>query len=165
MVDYNPFSEEVMADPFPVYRQLREEAPVYRLRDYPCWALSRFEDVWNASMDAKSFTVSQGTTPSQLLTKIQPVTPMINNLDPPAHTALRAKFRPFFGPARVRALEPTIRELFCNALDRLQETGGGDLVGDMGTRVATHVASMVSGIPTEDAEMLYGLVQRFMGRE
>ncbi len=165
MVAYNPFSEAVMADPHPIYRRLRDEAPVYRLANYPCWALSRFEDVWNASLDAKSFSVAQGTTPSQLLTKAQPVTPMINNMDPPAHTALRAQLRPFFAPARIRELEPTIRELFSEALDELVLKGGGDLVGEFGTRVALEVASIVSGIPLEDGEMLYRLVQRFFGHE
>jgi hypothetical protein len=165
MVEYNPFSEEIMADPYPVYRRLRDEAPVYRLANHPCWALSRFEDVWNASMDARSYSVAQGTTPSQLLTKIQPVTPMLNNMDPPDHTALRAQFRPFFAPARIRELEPTIRTLFSEALDELMEKGGGDLVGDFGTRVATKVASIVAGIPLEDGEMLYRLVQRFMAHE
>jgi hypothetical protein len=165
MVDYNPFSEEVMADPYPVYRLLRDEAPVYRLANYPCWALSRFEDVWNASLDAKSFSVAGGTTPSQLLTKAQPVTPMINSMDPPAHTAMRAQLRPFFAPARIRELEPQIRALFSAALDELVEQGGGDLVGDFATRVATNVALIVSGIPLEDGEMLYRLVQRFFGHE
>ena len=165
MVDYNPFSEAVMADPHPIYRALREQAPVYRLADHPCWALSRFEDVWNASMDAKSFSVAQGTTPSQLLTRTQPVTPMINNLDPPAHTALRTRFRPYFAPARVRELEPTLRGLFGEALDAMVARGGGDLVNDMGARVATKVASTVAGIPLEDGDMLYGLVQRFFARE
>lgn len=165
MVDYNPFSEEVMADPYPVYRRLRDEAPVYRLANYPCWALSRFEDVWNASLDAKSFSVKGGTTPSQLLTKAQPVTPMINSMDPPAHTAMRAQLRPFFAPARIRELEPQIRALFSAALDEFVEQGGGDLVGDFATRVATNVALIVSGIPLEDGEMLYRLVQRFFGHE
>ena len=165
MVAYNPFSDEVMADPYPVYRRLRDEAPAYRLADHPCWVLSRFEDVWNASMDAKSYSVAQGTTPSQLLTKIQPVTPMLNNMDPPDHTKLRALFRPFFAPARIRELEPTIRVLFSDALDELVEKGGGDLVGEFGTRVATKVASIVAGIPLEDAEMLYGLVRRFFTHE
>ena len=121
MVAYNPFSEQVMADPHPVYRRLRDEAPVYRLADHPCWALSRFEDVWNASLDAKSFSVKGGTTPSQLLTKAQPVSPMLNSLDPPEHTAIRARIRPFFAPARVRELEPTIRKLFSDALDEMVE--------------------------------------------
>jgi cytochrome P450 len=165
MVVYNPFSEEVMADPHPVYRQLRDEAPVYRLPNYPCWALSRFEDVWNASLDVKSFSVKGGTTPSQLLTKAQTVSPMLNSLDPPEHTAIRGRIRPFFAPARIRELEPTIRKLFSDALDEMIESGGGDLVGDFGTRVALKVASIVSGIPIEDGEMLYRLVQRFFSHE
>ena len=165
MVDYNPFSAEIMENPYPIYRQLRTEAPVYRLADYPCWALSRFEDVWNASMDAKSYSVALGTTPAQQLTKVQPVTPMINNLDPPDHTRLRSQFRPFFAPARIRDLDPTIRALFASALDELVERGGGDLVGEFGTRVATKIASIVAGIPLEDGEMLYELVKRFFGRE
>ncbi len=165
MVEYNPFDEKLWADPYPVYRQLREHAPVYRLADHPCWVLSRFEDVWNASMDAEHFSVAGGTTPAQLITKVQPVTPMISSMDPPDHTALRAKLRPFFGPARVRKLEPTIRRLFAEHLDRFVEEGGGDLVGAMGTRVATIVASTVAGIPIEDGDRLYPLVARFMARE
>jgi cytochrome P450 len=165
MVEYSPFAEEVMADPYPVYRQLREHAPVYRLADYPCWVLSRFEDVWNASMDAEHFSTAGGTTPSQLLTKTQPVTPMLNSMDPPSHTALRAKLRPFFAPVRIRELEPTIRRLFGERLDVFVEQGGGDLVGEMGTRVATIVASTVAGIPIEDGEMLYRLVERFFARK
>jgi len=165
MLAYNPFSEEVMADPHPIYRRLRDEAPVYRLANYPCWALSRFEDVWNASLDARSFSVAGGTTPSQLLTKAQPVTPMINSMDPPAHTAMRSQLRPFFAPARIRELEPKIRALFSAALDELSEKGGGDLVGEFATRVATKVALIVSGIPLEDGETLYRLVQRFFSHE
>jgi cytochrome P450 len=165
MVDYSPFSEQVMADPHPVYRQLREHAPVYRLADHPCWVLSRFEDVWNASLDAEHFSAAGGTTPSQLITRTQGVTPMLNSMDPPAHTALRAKLRPYFAPARVRELEPTIRRLFGERLDAFVEQGGGDLVGEMGTRVATIVASTVAGIPIDDGEMLYRLVERFFARE
>jgi cytochrome P450 len=56
MVHYDPFSAEVMADPYPVYRQLREEAPAYYLEEYDAWALSRFGDVWNASMDNKHYS-------------------------------------------------------------------------------------------------------------
>jgi hypothetical protein len=49
-VQYDPFSEEVMADPHPIYKRLRDEAPAYFIEKYDAWALSRFEDVWNASL-------------------------------------------------------------------------------------------------------------------
>ena len=93
MTRYNPFSEEVMRDPLPVYARLREEAPAYYIEEYDAWALSRFEDIWTCSMDAEHFSAVEGTTSSHLLTKVQPVTPMINMMDPPQHTALRSKIR------------------------------------------------------------------------
>ena len=77
---YDPFAEEVIADPQPVYARLREEAPVYHVEKWDAYALSRFEDIWTASMDAKNYSVAKGTTASHLLTKVQPVTPMINAL-------------------------------------------------------------------------------------
>jgi len=165
MVDYNPFSEAVLTDPQPIYRQLRDEAPAYYIEKYDCWALSRFEDVWHASMDARSYSVARGTAPSQLLTRVQPVTPMLNVMDPPQHTALRAAFRPFFSPARVRELEPLMRELFGAQLDAIARRGEGDLVGEFGTRVATKVACTVAGIPLEDGDALFELVKRFFARE
>ena len=51
MVHYDPFSAEVMEDPFPVYAKLRAEAPVYKLEKYDAWAISRFEDVWTLSSE------------------------------------------------------------------------------------------------------------------
>jgi cytochrome P450 len=48
MVEYNPFSQEVMRDPHPVYARLRAEAPVYHIEEYDAWALSKFEDIWQA---------------------------------------------------------------------------------------------------------------------
>ena len=80
MVQYNPFSDEVMkGDPLPIYKQLRDEAPAYYLEEYDTWALSRFEDIWKASADMKHLTAAHGTTSAHLMTKVQPVTPMINN--------------------------------------------------------------------------------------
>lgn len=165
MVEYDPFSDAQMTDPYPVYRRLRDEAPVYRLDKYDCWALSRFEDVWNALMDGRSYSVAKGTASPQILTKVQPVTPMIATMDPPEHTRLRSAFRPFFSPARVKEIEPELRAYAGSLLDALRESGGGDLVWDFGMRMATRTASLVTGFPAEDGEMLYGLVQRFMGRE
>ena len=55
MVEYDPFSDAVLDDPLPLYRQLRTESPVHYLERYDSWALSRFEDVWNAGSDPATF--------------------------------------------------------------------------------------------------------------
>jgi cytochrome P450 len=165
MVEYNPFSEEVMRDPHPIYARLREEAPAYYIEEYDAWALSRFEDIWNASMDADSYSAAKGTTSAHLLTKVQPVTPMLNLMDPPEHTALRAKFRPFFLPGRVGALEPMVRELAVKLLDEARDRGRIDVMGDFASRISTTVACTVTGIPLADADVLNELVFRFFKRE
>ena len=119
MVEYNPFSEEVMTDPYPVYRRLRDEAPAYYIEEYDCWVLSRFEDIWTASMDADSYSTEQGTTSAQLLTKVQPVTPMLNLIDPPRHTYLRSRIRGYFQPRNVAELEPRVREFAMECIHSL----------------------------------------------
>ncbi len=112
MVDYNPFSDEVVyGDPLPIYKRLRDEAPAYYLAEFDTWALSRFEDIWKASADMKNLTAANGTTSAHLLTKVQPVTPMINNMDAPDHTRLRAEFRKAFAAPEVARLEPMIRRI------------------------------------------------------
>ena len=62
MVEYDPFSDQILDDPFPVYRQLRDEAPVYYVEGLNSWALSRFEDIWNAGADPTTFA-SPGPDP------------------------------------------------------------------------------------------------------
>ena len=44
MVHYDPFAEENLADPYPIYRTLRDEAPGYYVEEFDSWFLSRFED-------------------------------------------------------------------------------------------------------------------------
>ncbi len=165
MVEYNPFSEEVMRDPHPIYARLREEEPVYYIAEYDAWALSRFEDIWNASTDNEHYSCTKGTTSAQLLTKVQPVTPMLNLMDPPDHTELRAKMRLYFSPRRMRALEPVIRKLASDCLEAAREQGEIDMMGDFASQIAVKVACTVNGIPIEDGDLLNGLVGRFMKRE
>jgi hypothetical protein len=161
MVVYDPFAEEVLADPYPFYKQLRDEAPAYYLEKYDCWALSRFQDVWEVSSDTEHFTATKGTSSAQVLTKDQPVTPMLNSMDPPAHSKLRAVVRQCFLPKYLRDAEPAIRGLFESLLAPQLERGGCDIVGDVAARLSVKVACMAIGLPTADGEYLHRLVQRF----
>ncbi|MHA7837964.1 MAG: cytochrome P450 [bacterium] len=166
MVQYNPFSDEIIkGDPLPVYKQLRDEAPAYYLEDYDTWALSRFEDIWKASGDMKNLTAAQGTTSAHLLTKVQPVTPMINMMDAPDHTRLRAAFRKNFAAPEVAKLEPMIRRIVTKCIDDALPRGEMDVLGDLSSQVAVTVACTISGLPPEDGPLLVDLVYRFFKRE
>ena len=148
-------------DPQPFYRRLRDEAPAYYMERYDAWALSRFQDVWDASTDAESYSTAGGSTPAQLLTRDQPVAPMLNLMDPPQHTRLRAAIRGSFLPNHVRALEPVARKLALELLDGARDRGGFDAVGEFGARISVTVACLAIGLPVEDGPRLTKLVQRF----
>ena len=165
MVDYSPFSEAAIEDPHSLYRQLRGKAPVYYLKEYDAWALACFEDVWQASMDAESYSATGGSSGDQLLSKTMPAVPMLNAMDPPSHTRLRALMRPFFMPKRLRELEPTIRKLIDEHMDALAEAERLDAVSHVGEILAGQVACLVSGFPLEDVDPLVGWIRRYFERD
>lgn len=160
MLDYDPFSEAVRNDPHPIYRRLRDEAPAYYMGKYDAWALSRFQDIWHASSHP-AFSTARGAAPAQVLTKEQPVTPMINTMDPPDHTRLRAVIRRCFLPNHLRTLEPVARKLLDDLLDTAVERGEFDAVQDLGSRLSVHMACLAIGIPVEYGPLLHSLVVRF----
>ena len=165
MVRYDPFDPEILhGDPHPIYRRLRDEAPAYYVERYDCWALSRFADVWNAG-DDPNFSSARGSASGHLLTKVQPLLRMLNTMDPPDHTRLRAMLRPLFSPNRMRRLEPAFQGFVRDRLDALGDRDGIDVVGELAQPLATFVACTVAGFPSADGAMLRELVHRFFGRE
>ena len=165
MVRYDPFAAAIIhGDPYPIYQQLRDEAPAYYIERYDCWALSRFADVWNAGDDS-NFSSARGSASGHLLTKVQPLLRMLNTMDPPDHTRLRALLRPLFAPGRMRRLEPAFRSFIGECLDALREREVVDVVGEFAQPLATFVACTVAGFPSADGAMLRKLVHRFFGRE
>lgn len=160
-IDYDPFDAAVRKDPLPFYHALREESPCHYLEPYDAWALSRFQDIWDASNDSDTYSAAKGTTPAQCLTKDQPVTPMLNVMDPPAHTKLRSVIRGCFLPRHLRSLEPAIRSWTEGYVDDVLERGHGDVVGEIGARLSVRVACAAIGLPEEDGPMLVEWVQRF----
>ncbi|MBW2244141.1 MAG: cytochrome P450 [Deltaproteobacteria bacterium] len=159
-LQYDPFDEAIRNDPLPVYKRLRDEAPAYYMEKYDAWALSRFQDIWDA-LSTDAFSAARGTTPAQLLTKDQPVTPMLNVMDPPSHTQLRSVIRRCFLPKNVRAVEPIARKLVGELLDEAAGRDEFDAIGDFSARLSVTIACIAIGLPIEDGPMLTKLVQRF----
>ncbi len=165
MLRYDPFAHEIIhGDPHPIYRRLRDEAPAYYIERFDAWAISRFQDVWNACEDP-NVSSARGSTSGHLLTKIQPLQRMLNTMDPPDHTRLRAMIRPLFSPGRMRRLEPEIRRFVVDTLDGLRDRDEMDVVTELAQPLATFVACSVAGFPREDGPMLRDLVHRFFARQ
>jgi cytochrome P450 len=158
LVDFDPYSEALFADPFPVYKRLRDEARDLYLERYDCFFLSRFEDVHNACRN-KDFNHARGTTPMTLL-QGQPVPGRaLSSMVPPEHTALRAQLNPDFYPAAVRALEDECRGVVRGYLDALIPQGTFDVNGDFAQRLAVYMTLRIIGLPVEDADWVAGQVK------
>ncbi len=158
---YSPFLPEVMADPFPFYRRLRDEAPAYHLAEYDAWALSRFEDIWQATEEAETFVTAGGTTAAQALSKVEPPVPSINQVDGEEHTRLRKAIRGVFSRASAHALEPLVRCELRQRLDAHREHGEIDAVRELADPVAAIVACRLLSLPDEAAPLLVGWVHRY----
>jgi len=161
MIRYSPFLPEVIEDPLPFYRRLREEAPAYYLEEYDAWALSRFEDNWRATEDTETWSSTAGTTAAQTLSKVEPPVPSVNQLDPPDHTRLRQAIRGPFTRSHVAALEPEIRAFARARLERAASSGEIDAVRDLADPLAAFVACRLLDLPEQDAPLLVDWVHRY----
>jgi cytochrome P450 len=174
-VAYDPFSREVMSDPYPIYRQLRASYRAYRLPEYDAWALTRFEDIWQVLADRRRFSIVEGPVfarPRLLRHNdgppapppLRPV-PSFAMLDPPLHTELRRAMLGPFLPGAVAALEPTVRTLARERLDTLAGRDTFDVRHDYASFVSAGVAAHQLGFPVEDATRLAAIVNRYVRRD
>jgi cytochrome P450 len=151
---YDPYDFEIDADPHPVWRRMRDEAPLYRNDKYDFWALSRFDDVETALVDWKSYSSARGSVLELIngRAKIPPGTILFE--DPPLHDAHRALLARLFTPRRIAALEPQVRAYCARSLDPLVGSGGFDFIADLGSQMPMRVTGMLLGVPEEDQEAL-----------
>jgi cytochrome P450 len=160
-MEYDPTSWEIQEDPYPVYRWLRDEAPVYHNERLGFWALSRFEDCWNATLDWKSFTSTHGPT----LEKTDSPLPVMISMDPPQHTRVRALVSKAFTPKRVAEMEPTVRRLTQERLAGLEPGMQIDLFEQLASSMPMDVISTLLGVPRELRDRVRHLTNEFMLRE
>jgi len=139
---YDPAREGFAEHAYEIYRELRDEHPVYHDPERGVWALSRYEDVRAAASDPTTFS-SQDTSISQGLL------PMLQQLDPPRHDALRELLWRAFTPRRVNAMEPRIRENARELIDTFADGDGCDLLARFASQLPSRVIGELIGIPPE----------------
>jgi cytochrome P450 len=162
-IHYDPYDREIDADPHPMWRRMRDEAPCYRNDEYDFWALSRFQDVLDASVDVATYSSARGTV-LEIMDIELPMRPMIF-MDPPEHDRLRALVSRAFSPRRISALEPAIREIVRGYLDPYVGTSGFDFVADFGAKVPMMVIASMLGVPEKDREQLREWTDQTLHRE
>jgi cytochrome P450 len=151
-VYYDQYSVEINADPYPVYRRLREEAPLYYNDTHDFFAVSRFEDVERGLLDAQTYISGKGAILEVIKADIAIPPGVIIFEDPPTHTIHRRLLSRAFTPRRVAELEPKIREFCAHSLDPLVGSDRFDFIADYGSQMPMRVISMLLGIPESDQE-------------
>jgi cytochrome P450 len=151
-VYYDPYAVEINADPYPVYRRLREEAPLYYNEPHDFYAVSRFEDVERGLRDREIYISGRGAIIELIKANIAFPPGVLIFEDPPIHTVHRSLLSRVFTPRKVAALEPRIREFCAHSLDPLLGTGRFDFVADLGAQMPMRTISMLLGIPEQDQE-------------
>jgi cytochrome P450 len=129
VVEYDPFL--FYEDPYPVYRRLRDEAPVYLNRERSIWVLSRFDDVQRAGRDWRTFSSGEGVDIDD--SRLGPGSFL--DADPPRHDELRKILHADFAPASLGRLEPLIAAKVDTLVGSLLERGQVDLVGELARRL------------------------------
>lgn len=164
-MELNPFSYEFHDNPYPVYAWLRERAPLYYNPQLDFYALSRFHDVWTALQDWRTYSSREGVTLERIDTTLFEVTPMMIFMDPPKHDRLRRLVSAAFTPRRIAALEPFVRQLARDLVQRLAHAGGGDFVTDFAAPLPREVIFNLLGVPAEDRVQLREWMDRALERD
>jgi len=159
-LSYDPYTAINMADPYPLYRRLREEAPLYYNAEYDFYAVSRYADCERGLVDAKRFISGKGGILELIKADVDLPPGTLIFEDPPVHDIHRSLLSRVFTPRRVAALEPKIREFCAAALDPLVGVGEFDLIADFGAQVPMRVIGMLFGIPEADQPAVREMADR-----
>jgi cytochrome P450 len=145
-VEYSPFAYAIHDDPYPTYRWLRDHAPVYRHEKLGFHALSRWQDVWDATLDWRTYSSTHGVTLENQEAGLR----MIITMDPPEHDRVRKAVAKAFTPRRTAELERAIRGLLAGYTAPLAGRRDFDLVEAIAARLPMDVISELLGIPPDE---------------
>ncbi|OBK97624.1 cytochrome [Mycobacterium asiaticum] len=165
----DPYSYDFHEDPYPYYRRLRDEAPLYRNEALGFWAVSRHSDVHQGFRNSTTLSNRDGVS-------LDPVsrgphaakTMSFLAMDDPAHLRLRTLVSNGFTPRRIRELEPRVTELAVQHLDVMLERAGDgtvDYVAEFAGKLPMDVISELMGVPVADRDRIRAMADGVMHRE
>jgi cytochrome P450 len=165
----DPYDYDFHEDPYPIYKRLRDEAPLYHNDEIGFWALSRHHDVLQGFRNSTTLSNRDGVS-------LDPVsrgphackTMSFLAMDDPAHLRMRTLVSKGFTPRRIRELEPRVTELALHHIDTILEqasSGTVDYVAEFAGKLPMDVISELMGVPLADRDRIRGLADGVMHRE
>ncbi len=156
-IEYDPYSYEIDADPYPTYRHLMEEEPIYYNERLDFYALTRFDHCLEAFIDWETYS-SARTTVLEMMDEPAGSSPLMIFMDAPRQTRLRNLVNNAFTLRQIGALEPAIRKIAADYLDPIFERDDGrcDIVKEFTAKLPMDVISTLLGIPAPDRDRVRG---------
>jgi cytochrome P450 len=159
-MEYNPFARDIQTNPYPTYKWLRDEAPVYHNPDVGFYALSRFDDVVDAHLDPATYISKYGPSIEQMLDQLD----VLIATDEPDHRWQRRIVSRVFTPRAIADLEPKVRAIAAQVLDDARERGELDVVPEFSAHLPMMVIAEMLGVPMEMRAELRELSDRMLDR-
>ena len=151
-VYWDPYAIELRRDPYPTFKRLREECPLYYNDKHDFYAVSRYDDVKEALGNKDTFSSARGAVLEFIKANAAVPSGVFIFEDPPLHTIHRGLLTRVFTPKKMAAIEPLVREYCAKALDPLIGSDKFDFVADLGALMPMRVIGMLLGIPEEDQQ-------------
>ena len=158
-VQFNPSLPEARADPYPLYKRLREEDPVHWSEPLDAWVLTRYDDVVAILRDPRFSADRRGArnryAQEAMAAAEEHGGPLARantmlTADPPEHTRMRLLISKAFLPRAVEKLRPHIQDIADELLDAAQDPGRLDLLLDFAVPLPMIVIAELMGVPTAD---------------
>jgi len=146
---YDPFDFDIDDDPYPTWKRMRDEAPLYYNEKYNFYALSRYEDVARELPNWATYRSGRGTTMDIIMSGLEMPPGVILFEDPPLHDLHRRVLSRVFTPRRMEAIEPLARRYCERALDQLVGSSRFDFIADLGAQIPMRTIGYLLGIPEE----------------
>lgn len=168
--DYDPFSREAMENPLPLYKELRENHPIYYSKKYDGFFFSRFDDIYallshvnnelitsEGSLPTPRFLTERHNTEAPTLVPLDPF-PLAQQVGQPVLNDIRRAHDKPLRPKDVKALMDRVRSLANERLDLLLPRKRFDLVSEFGGIVSSSVIMHLMGMPQELAKQSLDII-------
>jgi cytochrome P450 len=151
---WDPYDPRFASDPYPTYRRLRDEFPLYYNEKHDFYAVSRYADLERGLPDWRTFSSARGNILEFVKADIVMPPGTLIFEDPEAHDIHRRLLVRVFTPRRIAELEPQVRDFCVRTLDPLVGSDRFDLIREVGAQMPMRVIGMLLGIPEADQEAL-----------
>ncbi len=158
--EFKPFD---LTNPFPFYQQSRKEEPVFYSEELGYYVITRYEDIKAVFSNWKTFTSENAQSPfkpiapkAKALMEAQGMIGLsgLSGRIPPDHTRIRRIVSMAFGLSRFKKLEPRIRALAIETIEKFKNDGHAEIIRQLAYDLPAYVIFMLLGVPDEDVQQV-----------